>query len=50
MTHAKKKSSWTAAGGEAPRRFRKILWLTKAVLPLRSATAIQKPLREEYKP
>jgi hypothetical protein len=50
MTHAKKKLSWTAAGGEASRRFRKILWLTKAVSPLRPAAAIHKPLREEYKP
>jgi len=42
-------ASWTAAGSEAPRRFRMAsalqeliaAWLAKAVSPLRSATAVQ---------
>ncbi len=34
---------WTAAGSEAPRRFGRLRHLPKAVSPLRSATAVQKP-------
>jgi hypothetical protein len=53
MAHAKKKSSWTKPGGEAPRRLRMMALLATAVWPLRTAVVVGKnprplrPLREE---
>jgi len=54
MPHAKKDrgfyggSHWTAAGSEAPRRFWMATYFAKAVSPLRSATAIQNPVRPSH--